>query len=77
MKQKKENNFPLMARYLKGNLLFFAAALFCSVLSSVCNSVTPQVSSVPAEICPLAAKAAPTAMTDMICRPVIKSPSAQ
>ena len=45
-KQKKENNFPLMAKFLKGNLLFFATALLCSVLSTVCNSLTPQVISV-------------------------------
>ena len=45
-KQKKENNFPLMAKLLKGNLLFFATALLCSVLSTVCNSLTPQVISV-------------------------------
>ena len=45
-KQKKEDNFPLMAKFLKGNLLFFATALLCSVLSTVCNSLTPQVISV-------------------------------
>ena len=43
MKQKKENNFPLMARYLKGNIRYFAAAILCSVLSTVCNSLTPQI----------------------------------
>lgn len=46
MKQKKENNFPLMARYLKGNIRYFAAAILCSVLSTVCNSLTPQIISV-------------------------------
>ena len=35
-----------MAKFLKGNLLFFATALLCSVLSTVCNSLTPQVISV-------------------------------
>lgn len=45
-KQKKENNFPLMAKFLKGNILFFVTALLCSVLSTVCNSLTPQVISV-------------------------------
>lgn len=46
MKQKKTNNFPLMAQYMKGNISFFILALLCSVLSTVCNSVTPQILSV-------------------------------
>ena len=46
MKQKKENNFPLMARYMKGNIRYFVAAILCSVLSTVCNSLTPQIISV-------------------------------
>ena len=43
MKKKKENNFPLMLRYMKGNVRWFVLALLFSVLSTVCNSATPQI----------------------------------
>lgn len=46
MKQKKENNFPLVARYMKGNIRFFLTAMLCSVLVTVCNATTPQIISV-------------------------------
>lgn len=46
MKKKKENNFPLMLRYMKGNVRWFVLALLFSVLSTVCNSATPQIISV-------------------------------
>lgn len=46
MKQKKQNNFPLMARYMKGNVRFFVLALLFSVVNIVCNSATPQIISV-------------------------------
>lgn len=45
-KQHKQHNLPLMARYMKGNIFFFILALLCSVLSTVCNSITPQIISV-------------------------------
>ncbi len=45
-KVKKQNNFPLMARYMKGNIVFFVTALLCSVLVTVCNAMTPQIISV-------------------------------
>ncbi len=46
MKSKKENNFPLIARYMKGNIRWFVLVLAFSVLSTVCNSATPQIISV-------------------------------
>lgn len=46
MKQKKENNFPLVAQYMKGNIRFFLTAMLCSVLVTVCNATTPQIISV-------------------------------
>ena len=39
----KREKLGLVARYLRGNVGFFAAALLCACLSMVCNALTPQI----------------------------------